>query len=134
LKAPRGSTAARVGHVIDLMPTCLELAGVEYPGRHGGRELKPLEGESLVPVLSGRPREGGRKLFFEHEGGRVVLAGDWKAVARAGGDWELYHVAVDATETRDLAGREPGRVAELAASWRAWSARVGAAVPAGPGR
>ena len=58
LEAPRGSTTARVGHVIDLMPTCLELAGVDYPGRFAGHELKPLEGESLVPALDGRPREG----------------------------------------------------------------------------
>ena len=115
------------------MPTCLELAGVEYPGRYAGHELKPLEGESLVPVLGGRPPEVRRALFFEHEGGRAVHAGGWKSVARAGGEWELYHVAEDATETRDLAGREPERVKELAGMWRAWAARVGAAISAGAG-
>jgi arylsulfatase len=117
--------------VIDLMPTCLELAGVEYRGRYAGHALKPLEGESLLPSLRGRPGAGRRALYFEHEGGRAVLDNDWKLVARAGGAWELYHVADDATETRDLAGREPGRVAGLAELWRSWAARVGAAIPAG---
>jgi arylsulfatase len=130
---PRGTTTDQAGHVIDLMPTCLELAGVDYPARYAGHELKPLEGKSLVPILSGRPREDHRALFFEHEGGRAVVAGGWKLVARAGGAWELYHLAADATETRDLAARRPERVAELAAMWRAWAGRVGAAIPAGVG-
>jgi len=131
--APRGSTTDRAGHVIDLMPTCLDLAGVAYPGRYAGHELKPLEGESLVPALRGRPGAGDRVLYFEHEGGRAVQAGGWKSVARAGRPWELYHVAEDATETLDLAGREPRRLAELARMWRAWATRVGAAIPAGAG-
>ncbi|MDG3005324.1 arylsulfatase [Paludisphaera mucosa] len=126
LKAPHGTTTAQVGHVIDLMPTCLELAGVAYPNQFDGHDLKPLEGESLAPALRGRPREGPRTLFFEHEGARAVLAGDWKSVALPRGEWELYHVADDATETRDLALREPRRVAELARMWRAWAERVGA--------
>jgi arylsulfatase A-like enzyme len=122
-----GSTTDQIGHVIDLMPTCLELAGVEYPGQYGGHELKPLEGRSLAPILHGRPGHGHRALFFEHEGGRAVHVDDWKLVARAGGAWELYHLAEDATETRNLAGSEPRRVAELTRLWRAWALRVGAA-------
>jgi arylsulfatase len=131
LTAPRGSTTGAVGHLIDLMPTCLELAGVPYSGRYAGHAPKPLEGASLVPVVRGRPGVGRRALYFEHEGGRAVLDGGWKLVARAGGAWELYHVADDATETRDLAAREPGRVAGPAGLWRSWAARSGAAIPAG---
>ncbi len=133
LEPLRGSTAHQIGHVIDLMPTCLELAGVEYPARYAGHELKPIEGKSLAPILLGRPREGHQALFFEHEGGRAVHAGGWKAVARTGGAWELYHVAEDATETRNLADRQPQRVAELVQLWRAWAGRVGAPLPAGVG-
>jgi arylsulfatase A-like enzyme len=133
LAVARGSTTGRVGHVIDLMPTCLELAGAPYPERYAGHALRPLEGASLVPVLRGRPAAGRRVLYFEHEGGRAILDGDWKLVARAGGAWELYQVARDATETRDLAGREPGRVAELAGRWRSWAARVGCTPPGGSG-
>ncbi len=133
LAVARGSTTDRVGHVIDLMPTCLELAGIPYPDRYAGHALKPLEGTSLVPILRGRPAERRRSLHFEHEGGRAILDGDWKLVARAGGAWELYHVAQDATETRDLANREPKRVAELAGLWRSWAVRVGVVMPDGAG-
>jgi arylsulfatase len=125
-----GSTTDQVGHVIDLMPTCLELAGVTYPTQYAGHEIKPLEGRSLVPILSGRRREGHPALFFEHEGGRAVEADGWKLVARAGGPWELYHLGEDATETRNLADRQPQRVADLAAMWRAWAGRVGAPLSA----
>lgn len=121
-----GSTTAEIGHVIDLMPTFLELAGTEYPANYAGHALRPLEGRSLAPLLRGGPRAGHPGLFFEHEGGRAVIAGDWKLVAQPRGEWELYHIAVDATETRDLAGREPRRAAELEQMWRAWARRVGA--------
>jgi arylsulfatase A-like enzyme len=82
-----------------------------------------------VFVLDGRPSERHRALFFEHEGSRAVQGDDWKLVARAGGAWDRYHLAEDATETRDLADREPWRVAELARMWRAWAMRIGAAIP-----
>jgi arylsulfatase A-like enzyme len=121
-----GSSTAQVGHVIDLSPTFLELAGVAYPRRYAGHDLRPLEGRSLAPILGGRPGADRPAVFFEHEGGRAVLAGDWKLVARAGGNWELYHLAEDATETRNLADRRPERVAELVRMWRAWAGRVGA--------
>ncbi|KAJ3061875.1 hypothetical protein HK102_008955 [Quaeritorhiza haematococci] len=130
LQAARGSTADRLGHVIDVMPTCLELAGVDYPARYDGHALKPLEGESLTPTLAGRPRQDRRTLYFEHEGGRAVIDDGWKAVAQARGNWQLYHVAEDATETRDRAADEPERLAELTAAWRSWASRVGAPLPA----
>ncbi|WP_165234876.1 arylsulfatase [Aquisphaera insulae] len=132
LKAPRGTISRSIAHVIDLMPTCLDLAGVPYPGRYDGHVLLPLEGVSLRPVLEGGPAATGRSLFFEHEGGRAVLSGGWKAVAHPRGRWELYHIESDATETRDLAAAERARLAELTASWRAWAGRVGAAIPKEP--
>ncbi len=134
LECPAGSITAQIGHVIDLVPTFLELAAAAYPAQYVGHDLKPLAGRSLAPILHGRPRAGHPALFFEHEGGRAVHTGDWKLVARSGGAWELYHVAQDATETRNLADRDPQRVAELARMWRAWAMQVGAAIPAGSGR
>ncbi len=134
LKSPAGSITGQMGHVIDLMPTFLELAGVAYPVKYAVHDLKPLAGRSLVPILDGRPRAGHPALFFEHEGGRAVHTGDWKLVAQAGGAWELYHVAVDATETCNLADRHPQRVTELARMWRAWAVRVGSAIRGGSGR
>jgi len=130
LAALPGSFTEELGHVIDVTPTCLDLAGVTYPSRRGGRELKPLEGRSLAPVFRGEAREAA-PLFFEHEGGRAVIADGWKLVALAKGDWELYRIATDATETRNLAAAEPDRVKELAETWRGWAERVGAEIPRG---
>ena len=86
LKAAPGAVTSDVGHVIDLLPTCLEVAGLPYPDEYAGHRLTPLDGKSLVPTLSGEKRQGHERLFFEHEGGRAVRAGDWKLVAAKNSD------------------------------------------------
>lgn len=124
--APGGLTD-QMGHVMDVMPTCLHLAGAEYPRRFNGHEIEPLEGISLLPVLKGERREGHDALFFEHVGGKAVADGEWKLVQPTRGSrWELYHLAVDRTETRDLAERYPDRVRSMRKRWEEWADRVGA--------
>jgi arylsulfatase len=112
------------GHVIDLMPTCLEVAGVAYPSQHVDRQILPPEGRSLLPAFAGEriERDG---LYWEHQGNRAVRVGDWKLVAQHQGSWELYDLRADRTELNDLAGRHPQRVRQLAARWDAWAARCG---------
>jgi arylsulfatase len=113
---------------MDVMPTCLELAGASYPDTFAGHELTPIEGKSLVPVFKGQSQAGHDKLFFEHVRGRAVRMGDWKLVAFSGrsNEWELYNLARDQTETRDLAGQYSDRVEAMKAEWYAWARRVGA--------
>ena len=125
----RGGLVRDRGHLIDLAPTLLELAGADYPAEFGGGETKPLPGESLVPDLTGQMRIAvldDRPLFWEHEGNRAVSRpdadGDWKLVAVENGPWELYDLAADRSETRDLAADRPDRVAALAALWEDWAA------------
>lgn len=119
-----GKLVPAVGHVIDLMPTCLDLAGAKYPETAKGTPLTPLEGRSLVPVLRGeRPAE--RTLGWEHEGNRAIRVGNWKLVAAHGKPWELYNLASDRTECHDVSKAEPGRVKALAAEWQRWADRVG---------
>lgn len=125
LKTKPGSTDRQPGHVIDLMPTCLDLAGAEYPSEFLGRTITPLEGKSLLPILRGRQRRGHGSLFFEHEGGRAVRRGDWKLVALKNEPWELYNLKTDQTETRNLAEKHPDRVKQMAAKWQKWAKRVG---------
>jgi arylsulfatase len=119
-----GSITPQPGHVIDLMATCLDLAGTEYPAEYQGRPITPLEGKSLVPIFRGEERSGHEAIFFEHFGGRAVRRGDWKLVARSDGPWKLYHLAADRTETDDLAETHPDKVAELEALWNAWADRA----------
>lgn len=103
-------------HIIDLMPTVLEVSGATYPRG----ETLPLPGRSMLPLLSGAATEP-RTLFFEHEGNRAVLDGRWKLVAVRGGSWELYDTDADRTELRDLATAHPDIIQQLAAKWEQWA-------------
>jgi len=109
---------------VDVMATCCEVAGTRYPKQLGGYSIGPTEGESLMPLLLGRPRQRG-PIFWEHEGNRAVREGKWKLVARSGGPWELYDMETDRTEMNDLAEKNPGAVTFLARSYDDWAKRVG---------
>ncbi|MBI1388992.1 MAG: sulfatase-like hydrolase/transferase [bacterium] len=125
----QGTVSHEMGHVIDIMPTCLEIAGADYPETYEGHRLLPLEGESLLPVSFGeKDKNNDRTLYFEHERGRAIREGDWKLVANKNTPqkWELYHLADDLTETNNLAQQEPDRVKRMSDKWRAWANRVGA--------
>ncbi|MFH1719130.1 MAG: arylsulfatase [Planctomycetota bacterium] len=125
LKLKPGSITEEVSHVIDIMPTCLELAGARYPAEYHGNPLTPLDGRSLAPCLAGRERKGHEELFFEHMGGRAVRIGDWKLVALQNEPWRLYNLAQDRTETNDLAPSHPERVQSMILKWNQCAVRVG---------
>ncbi len=120
----RGSLTHEVGHVIDLLPTCLDLAGVAYPTHRRGKMVTPVAGTSLVPVLSGESI-GDRELYFEHQGNAAVRAGSWKLVRAHGTPWELYNLSVDRTELTDRSAQHPERVRELEERWQSWAEAVG---------
>ena len=111
----------RVGHIVDVMATCVDVAGARYPAG-GERNIPPMEGRSLVPALRGEPDQP-RLLFWEHEGNRAARDGRWKLVARKGRPWELYDMDADRAEMHDLAANRPDEVARLARAWDEWAAR-----------
>lgn len=117
------------GHVIDVMPTLVELAGANYPKRWGQEAVIPCQGRSLAPMLAGRPAADGadvpRSLFWEHEGNKAARRGDWKAVASASGIWELYRIDRDRTELVNLADDNPKELSELVAQWQQWAEQCG---------
>ncbi|SIO29969.1 arylsulfatase [Singulisphaera sp. GP187] len=119
----KGEMDGRVGHIVDVMATCVDVSGARHPAGAERRDVLPLEGRSLVPALRGEPEPAPRTLFWEHEGHRAVRDGRWKLVARKGQAWELYDIEVDRSELHDLAAREPRRVARLATAWDEWAAR-----------
>ncbi|MEX2213149.1 MAG: arylsulfatase [Phycisphaeraceae bacterium] len=115
-----------VGHIIDFLPTFLELAGVEYPAEHNGKKIIPVEGRSLLPILSGGKVERLDGLGWFWAGNRAFREGDWKVVWDSGPKkWELYNLAVDRCETEDLTAKEPGKAADLTKKWFAWAEKVG---------
>jgi arylsulfatase A-like enzyme len=111
-----------LGHVVDVMPTCLEAAKVSYPSQFAGYPLTPPAGESLMPVLEGRARPRG-PIYWEHEGNRAVRDGKWKLVSQHPGGWELYDMEQDRTELNNLADRFPIIVQDLAGQYEEWAKR-----------
>ncbi len=122
-----GHITHQVGHVVDLMATCVDVAGVQYPETCAGRAIPPLEGRSLLPVFQGNKRQGHDYLFWEHEGNRAVRHGQWKLVSRHPDRWELYDLQADRTELNDLAGHRRDIVESLTARYDEWAQRCGVA-------
>jgi arylsulfatase A-like enzyme len=120
-----GTLTHQPGHLIDLMATCTDVGGVEYPKTYKGRSITPLEGKSLAPILRGETRQGHDAIFWEHEGNRAVRQGSWKLVSRYPGNWELYDLEADRTEMNNLAGKQPDKVRELTMLYGAWAKRAG---------
>ncbi|MBI4910004.1 MAG: arylsulfatase [Acidobacteria bacterium] len=117
----RNAIEHQPAHLVDLMPTCVELAGAKYPD-----SVTPMEGRSLVPALSGKPVKRG-PIYFEHEGNRAIRDGKWKCVAlEPAGKWELYDMEADRTEMNDLAARYPERVKSMVKQWEQWARRTNA--------
>jgi arylsulfatase A-like enzyme len=110
------------GHIIDVMPTCLELAGARYPAERNGRAVTPVAGRSLVPLLGVTSAASRSTLFWEHEGNAAVRDGDWKVVRERGRDWELYNMSADRTETSNLAGSDPARLKAMVTRYEQWAA------------
>ena len=118
--APTGGISGELAHLIDITATCLELAGVKYPAQFEGRQVQPLAGRSLLPVLKGGPRAGHASLCWATSGARAVRVGSWKLVSPKTGPWELYDLAADRTELNNLAARDPERVQAMTKIFEDW--------------
>jgi arylsulfatase len=115
--AARGELRKSPTHLIDVLPTVLELAGAKVPAEIKGFPVPPSPGRSFAAALKKDVTVAHDFLWWEHEGHRALRAGDWKIVALAKGDWELYHLAVDRGESTNLAAEHPAKVRELEARW-----------------
>ena len=143
VKLPRSTRSAgsrnhAFTHVVDFMPTVLDAAGLSYPTTWEGREIEPLDGRSLLPLLEGGDAEGfaNREMGFELYGLRAYRRGSWKALRfpepYGSGEWQLYDLASDPGDVHDLASEEPERLEELIEAWQAWSKEYGVIEPDRP--
>ena len=120
-----GSITRQVGHVIDFMPTLLELADAEYPKTIKGKAILPYEGKSLAPIFRTGKREGHDSLCWYLMGNRTIRQGKWKlAWGASDRRWELYDMEADRTETNDLAADLPRQTQRLANLWEVWAKKI----------
>lgn len=116
--AAKGELRHDVGHLIDIVPTLLEATGAKRIDTWNGVAAPPLPGKSLVPSFA-KDRGDSRQLYFNHSGHRALRDGDWKVVFEKGGKgWELYNLANDRCEVKDLASEQPERLFNLTVSWQ----------------
>jgi arylsulfatase len=114
----RGELRHTPGHFIDIVPTVLELAGVQKPKEWQGEPIPAAPGRSLVPALARDELVPHESLWWLHEGHRAVRVGDWKLVAAKGDPWELYDLRTDRAEQVNLAAKLPDKVKELERVWQ----------------
>jgi arylsulfatase len=113
--AAKGEFRRNPGHVIDIGPTILELAG----GERGAlvSNAPPMPGKSLVPVFKRDGSVAHDYFWWLHEGTRAIRVGDWKLVADKDAPWELYDLSADRAESVDLAHQHRDKAKELEETW-----------------
>jgi arylsulfatase len=115
--AAKGELRHTPGHVIDVVPTLLALAGDEEPVMPKG--APPYPGRSLVPAFAKDEAISRDFIFWHHSGNRALREGDWKVVS-SGEDcdvWELYDLSTDRAESNNLAAKEPERLKAMIERW-----------------
>lgn len=117
-------------HVIDILPTILDVVGVPQPTKVNGVEQRPIEGVSMRYTFNQPNTESARRTqYFELFGNRAIYHDGWIAATTPAGppwssdlpildpitgyDWELYHVAEDFSEARDVSAQHPEKLAEM---------------------
>lgn len=126
-------------HFIDFMPTFAELAGVDVPDTYeeaganaevyNNEPLVPVQGESVTPVFKGEELKREQPLYQQLRRGRALREGDWKIVSLRDehedqGEWELYNMREDPSETNDLSEQRPTVLNDLVEKYNQWIEEV----------
>ncbi len=133
----RGEVREQYCHAIDLVPTILDVLGVEAPETIKGHTQSPIDGVTLRPSLDDASVASGRSTqFYAMLGSRSIWHEGWKAVTThptiAGwgnfndDEWQLYHTDVDRSELHDLAAEQPDKLREMINIWFSEAGRYGA--------
>ncbi len=109
------------GHLVDIMATCVDIAGAKYPAEFAGHKIEPLQGVSLRPAFAGQPLGRTQPIFWEHEGNKAVRDGKWKLVMRHREPWQLFDMEADRTEQHDVIKEQPEIASRLEAAWSGWA-------------
>ncbi len=126
----RGEIRSQYHHAIDLVPTILDVLGVEAPAAIKGHTQTRFDGVSMRSSFDAPDAPSTRSTqFYSMLGSRGIWHDGWKAVTNhptisgwshfGDDEWELYHTDVDRSECHNLAEQEPGRLRDLVSLWYA---------------
>lgn len=119
-KVKKGGICREVGHIIDVFPTCLDIASAHYPSSSFSGKLK-LAGTTLLPAIQDKKMRT-RDLFFEHQTSCAIISDGWKLVRTNGKQpWELINLVTDPFEEKDLSAQYPEKVKTLEKRWTRWA-------------
>lgn len=122
-RVPANSFAHAPVHVMDIAPTCLEIAGAGRIKERAERDAPDLDGESFADCLVGKDWQRAQPLAWEHQGNAAIRMGEWKLVKTFGCDWELYNMDDDRTELADLAAGNEAIKQQLLDEYGRWATR-----------
>lgn len=112
----------QLAHVIDIMPTLVNLCQAKYPEIYKNQMITPMQGESLLPLFKGAKLERSKPLFWEHVGNRGIRIDSWKLVAaKPELQWELFNMDKDRTELHDLSIEFPEKKEEMIKVYHQWA-------------
>ena len=115
----KGQICRQPSHIIDVLPTCMDIASASYPAKF----KENLPGRSLLPSINGGKIKG-RDLFFEHQSSCAIISDHWKLVRGSRNEpWELIDLSTDPFETKDLSAQYPKLVKKLEIKWNKWAER-----------
>lgn len=117
-----GTMSGEMVHVMDIMPTLLDLANVSLGKEFNGRPVQTIRGESIVPLLKGQSlHKEDRVIGWELFGRKALRKGDWKItwIAKPYGtaEWQLYNLKDDPSESQDLAKTNSRKLKEMLSAW-----------------
>ena len=120
-----GSILTNVSHIIDIMPTLIDLTSTIYPKIYNGSLIYPLEGESFAKLIMGdNSWEKKKPTFWEHEKNSGMRDGDWKITKIFNNDWELFNLKNDRIEQNNLSKKYSKRYKSMIYNWNLWAKRV----------
>ena len=120
-KSENGTICREVAHIIDVLPTCLDMASVKYPKEFKGKRIGAQEGMSVIPLIEHKKVKA-RDIYFEHQTSCAIISNGWKLVRNNGKQpWELINLSTDPFEQKDLSGQYPEKTKALEKKWNEWA-------------
>ena len=117
-KIAPNTITSQPGHVVDILPTFLDIVKTNYPEEINGFPTLPLHGKSLLPIFMGEKRVEPEFFISGLKKHRMFRKGDYKIVRMNGEAWKLFNIKDDPSETINLAQNNPDKLQELIIAYK----------------